>query len=45
MGKARNLEGGVIFIDEFEESAGSQDEASRIDKSVTNEFLKQIPCS
>jgi SpoVK/Ycf46/Vps4 family AAA+-type ATPase len=33
----------VLFIDEFEEIAGSRDHASRIDKSITNEFLKQVP--
>jgi SpoVK/Ycf46/Vps4 family AAA+-type ATPase len=43
MEKARNLDEAVIFIDEFEEIAGSRDEASRIDKSITNEFLKQVP--
>jgi SpoVK/Ycf46/Vps4 family AAA+-type ATPase len=43
MEKARNLEEAVIFIDEFEEIAGSRDEANRIDKSITNEFLKQVP--
>ena len=43
MEKARNLEDAVIFIDEFEEIAGSRDDASRIDKSITNEFLKQVP--
>lgn|GEM_PF-135391 len=43
MEKARDLEDAVIFIDEFEEIAGSRDEASRIDKSITNEFLKQVP--
>ena len=43
MEKARNLEDAVIFIDEFEEIAGSRDEASRVDKSITNEFLKQVP--
>jgi transitional endoplasmic reticulum ATPase len=43
MEKARNLEEAVIFIDEFEEIAGSRDAASRIDKSITNEFLKQVP--
>lgn len=41
--KARNLEEAVVFIDEFEEIAGSRDNASRIDKSITNELLKQIP--
>lgn len=43
MEKARNLEEAVIFIDEFEEIAGNRDEADRIDKSITNEFLKQVP--
>lgn len=33
----------VLFIDEFEEIAGCRDKADRIDKSITNEFLKQIP--
>ncbi|MDD2317289.1 MAG: AAA family ATPase [Desulfobacterales bacterium] len=43
MEKVRNLDDTVIFIDEFEEIAGSRDEASRVDKSITNEFLKQVP--
>jgi transitional endoplasmic reticulum ATPase len=43
MEKARNLEEAIIFIDEFEELAGNRDEASRVDKSITNEFLKQVP--
>jgi SpoVK/Ycf46/Vps4 family AAA+-type ATPase len=43
MEKARKLEEAVLFIDEFEEIAGSRDEASRVDKSITNEFLKQVP--
>lgn len=43
MEKARNLEEAVIFIDEFEEIAGSRDSASRMDKSITNEMLKQVP--
>ncbi|MCX5892169.1 MAG: AAA family ATPase [Deltaproteobacteria bacterium] len=43
MEKSRKLEDAVIFIDEFEEIAGSRDEASRVDKSITNEFLKQVP--
>ena len=43
MEKSRSLEEVVIFIDEFEEIAGSRDEASRVDKSITNEFLKQVP--
>ena len=43
MEKARHLDEVVLFIDEFEEIAGSRDNANRIDKSITNEFLKQIP--
>lgn len=43
MEKSRNLDDAVIFIDEFEEIAGSRDEGSRLDKSITNEFLKQVP--
>lgn len=43
MERARSLTEAVIFIDEFEEIAGSRDEASRVDKSITNEFLKQVP--
>ncbi|MBU1565067.1 MAG: AAA family ATPase [Proteobacteria bacterium] len=43
MEEARNLNEVVLFIDEFEEIAGSRDMADRIDKSITNEFLKQIP--
>ncbi|MGD9949031.1 MAG: ATP-binding protein [Desulfobulbus sp.] len=43
MEKARGLDEVVLFIDEFEEIAGSRDMADRIDKSITNEFLKQIP--
>jgi SpoVK/Ycf46/Vps4 family AAA+-type ATPase len=43
MEKARTLEDVVVFIDEFEEIAASRDEANRIDKSITNEFLKQVP--
>lgn len=43
MEKARNLEKAVIFIDEFEEIASSRDIGSRVDKSITNEFLKQVP--
>ena len=43
MEKSRTLDDAVIFIDEFEEIAGSRDEASRVDKSITNEFLKQVP--
>jgi transitional endoplasmic reticulum ATPase len=43
MEKARHLDEVVLFIDEFDEIAGSRDTADRIDKSITNEFLKQIP--
>lgn len=43
MEKARNLEDAVIFIDEFEEIAASRDAANRVDKSITNELLKQVP--
>jgi len=43
MEKARNLDEAIIFIDEFEEIAGSRDSANRLDKSITNEFLKQVP--
>lgn len=43
MEKAGKLDEAVIFIDEFEELAGSREQASRIDKSITNEFLKQVP--
>jgi len=43
MEKARNLNETVLFIDEFEEIAASRDNADRIDKSITNEFLKQVP--
>jgi transitional endoplasmic reticulum ATPase len=43
MERARNLDKAVLFIDEFEEIAGSRDQASRVDKSITNEFLKQVP--
>jgi len=43
MEDARILDETVLFIDEFEEIAGSRDRADRIDKSITNEFLKQIP--
>jgi transitional endoplasmic reticulum ATPase len=43
MEKARTLENAIIFIDEFDEIAGSRDEATMVDKSITNEFLKQVP--
>jgi transitional endoplasmic reticulum ATPase len=41
--QAGKLDKVVLFIDEFEEIAGSRDNRDRIDKSITNEFLKQIP--
>lgn len=43
MEKASTIDNAVIFIDEFEEIAGNRDQASRVDKSITNEFLKQVP--
>jgi len=43
MEKTRSLDEAIIFIDEFEEFAGSRDSANRIDRSITNEFLKQVP--
>ncbi len=43
MEKVGELDNVVLFIDEFEEIAGSRDAATRIDKSITNEFLKQVP--
>lgn len=43
MEKVRQLEDAVIFIDEFEELAPCRDNADRLDKSITNEFLKQVP--
>jgi len=43
MEKAQKLDEAVLFIDEFEEIAGSRDNASRLDKSITNELLKQVP--
>ena len=43
MEKSRTLEEAVVFIDEFEEIASSRDAANRLDKSITNEFLKQVP--
>ena len=41
MEKVRDLNEAVIFIDKSEEIEGSRDLASRLDKSITNEFLKQ----
>ncbi|MEJ2690598.1 MAG: AAA family ATPase [Deltaproteobacteria bacterium] len=43
MERIGELDDVVLFIDEFEEIAGSRDAATRIDKSITNEFLKQVP--
>lgn len=43
MQQVADLDEVVLFIDEFEEIAGSREQASRIDKSITNEFLKQVP--
>jgi SpoVK/Ycf46/Vps4 family AAA+-type ATPase len=43
MEKVRKLQDAVIFIDEFEELACCRDEADRLDKCITNEFLKQVP--
>jgi SpoVK/Ycf46/Vps4 family AAA+-type ATPase len=43
MEKIRKLDEAVIFIDEFEEIAASREFATHIDKSITNEFLKQVP--
>jgi len=43
MEKVRRLEEAVVFIDEFEELAANRDAADRIDRSITNEFLKQVP--
>lgn len=43
MERAGKLDEVVLFIDEFEEIAASRDAGDRIDKSITNEFLKQIP--
>ncbi len=42
MEKARSLDEAVFFIDEFEEIAASRENADRVDKSITNEFLKQV---
>ncbi len=41
--ETRDIEEAVVFIDEFEEIAGKRDNATRRDKSITNEFLKQVP--
>jgi SpoVK/Ycf46/Vps4 family AAA+-type ATPase len=44
MESVRNLDEVVLFIDEFEELAANRNDASRIEKSITNEFLKQLLC-
>jgi SpoVK/Ycf46/Vps4 family AAA+-type ATPase len=41
--KSRTLDQAVLFIGELEEIAGSRNNSSRLDKSITNEFLKQVP--
>jgi transitional endoplasmic reticulum ATPase len=43
MEKVRQLENAVIFIDEFDELASSRESGDRLDKCITNEFLKQVP--
>jgi transitional endoplasmic reticulum ATPase len=43
MEKVRQLKNTVVFIDEFDELARSRDNADRLDKCITNEFLKQVP--
>ncbi len=43
MDMARNLNEAILFIDEFEEIAANRDNATRLEKSITNEFLKQVP--
>jgi SpoVK/Ycf46/Vps4 family AAA+-type ATPase len=43
MEKVRQLREAVIFIDEFEELAPCRESADRLDKCITNEFLKQVP--
>ncbi|MEJ2038803.1 MAG: AAA family ATPase [Desulfosarcinaceae bacterium] len=39
----RDLDELVLFIDEFEEIGGNRDHASRKDRTIINEFLKQVP--
>ncbi len=39
----KDLDDVVIFIDEFEEIAASRDNASRTERSIINEFIKQVP--
>ncbi|MGO9020354.1 MAG: ATP-binding protein [Syntrophobacteraceae bacterium] len=43
MEKVRQLQNAVIFIDEFDELAACRDNGDRLDKCITNEFLKQVP--
>lgn len=43
MEKIRKLDKAVVFIDEFEEIGASRETGSLINKSITSEFLKQIP--
>lgn len=43
MEKVRQLEEAVVFIDEFDELGTCRDNADRLDKTITNEFLKQVP--
>jgi len=43
MEQARRLDEAVIFIDEFEELAFRREAGDRVDKAITNEFLKQVP--
>lgn len=38
----RHLDEAVLFLDEFEELGTNRDQASRLEKSITNEFLKQV---
>ena len=42
MEKVRQLHDAVVFIDEFEELAPCRDNGDRLDKTITNEFLKQV---
>ncbi len=43
MEKVRTIRNAVIFIDEFEELGCRRDNADRLEKCITNEFLKQVP--
>lgn len=42
MEDSRHLNEAVLFLDEFEELGSNRDQASRLEKSITNEFLKQV---